>query len=260
MTRAKPPTAQPLVERTNALTVEEFLTKYMPPATKGEGTTENATTQDPPISSGTEQVKSIEPPLDVYSAASISDSDLEACLDLIEQTSGDAYRASPDGWSRRKKRKEMKLPDMKYLILRDFNDEGNAEHIATPDKPTPKERDETVASPVSTPQPSDVLGFLSFMVTYEDSQEVVYCYEIHLSPRARGRGVGSVLMKRMEAIGRAVGLEKAMLTVFKSNDVACRFYERLGYVLDEYSPRPRKLRNGTVKEVDYMILSKRLRD
>ncbi|KAJ5308962.1 hypothetical protein PENANT_c020G01348 [Penicillium antarcticum] len=249
---------QPLVERTNALSIEEFTNKYMP-VTTGAQTKEDATLEVPPSLNQTEELKSAETSLEVYSAASISTPDLEACLDLIEQTSSDAYRASADGWSRPKKRKEMKLPDMKYLILRDSNEDVKAVKSPTnATRNTPKERNETALTPQN--QKQNLLGFLSFMVTYEDGKEVVYCYEIHLSPRARGRGVGSVLMKRMEAIGRAVGLEKAMLTVFKSNGVACRFYERLGYGLDEYSPRPRRLRNGTVKEVDYMILSKRLQN
>jgi len=32
----------------------------------------------------------------------------------------------------------------------------------------------------------------------------------------------------------------------------------LGYGIDEYSPLPRKLRTGTIKEPDYHILSKLL--
>ncbi|KAJ5757930.1 uncharacterized protein N7511_006624 [Penicillium nucicola] len=269
--KTSPPTRrvskiQPLVERTNALSIENFIAKYMPSTTTSNQTTEEAT-------SLADQTTPAETPLslDVYSAASIPPADLEACLDLIEETSSDAYRASADGWSRTKKHKEMKLPDMKYLIFRDSNDSNDSNDNKATEAPNnsetadlPQERDERGPALGSTGctlnQRREVLGFLSFMVTYEDGKEVVYCYEIHLSARARGRGVGSVLMERMEAIGRAVGLEKAMLTVFKSNGVACRFYERLGYGLDEYSPRPRRLRNGTVKEVDYMILSKRLRD
>lgn len=180
----------------------------------------------------------IKTPLEVYSAATISPTDLEACLDLIELTSGDAYTASGGGWSRPTKRKEMKLPDMKYIIVR-----GSPTGAA--DEPS-SSRD-------------SVLGFLSFMVTYEDGMEVVYCYEIHLSASARGKGLGKLLMDRMEEIGRRVGLEKAMLTVFKSNTTAREFYRRGGYVVDEYSPKPRRLRNGTVKEFDYEILSKRLK-
>ncbi|CAG8228840.1 unnamed protein product [Penicillium olsonii] len=202
------PKVLPLVERTNALPAEEFITKYV----TCDETSPNT--------------------VDIYSADTISDSDLEACLDLVEQTSSEAYTASSTGWSRPKKRKEMKLPDMKYLIVR-----GES----------------------SGPSARDVTGFLSFMVTYEDGKEVVYCYEIHLSPTVRGQGIGKLLMERMEGVGRAVGLEKVMLTVFRSNGVATRFYERLGYGVDEYSPGPRRLRNGTIKEPDYLILSKGLK-
>lgn len=195
------------------------------------------------------------PQLDVYSAATISRADLEACLDLVEFTSGADYAASGVGWSRPKKRKEMKLPDMKFLILR--GDAGHASDASQRNDPAESNKPSSLSGPGNH---HDVLGFLSFMVTYEDGKEVVYCYEIHLSPRARGRGLGVLLMTRMEEIGRLVGLEKAMLTVFKCNATARRFYEKVGYEVDEYSPQPRRLRNGTIKEFDYLILSKRLKD
>ena len=89
--------------------------------------------------------------------------------------------------------------------------------------------------------------------------EVVYCYEIHLEECVRGMGVGGRLMGVLEEVGRRAGVEKAMLTVFRRNEGAVGFYEGLGYGVDEYSPRPKKLRNGVVKEVDYLILSKSLR-
>lgn len=104
-----------------------------------------------------------------------------------------------------------------------------------------------------------ILGFLSFMVTYEDGKEVIYCYEIHLSSMARGKGLGVLLMGQMEGIGKLIGLEKAMLTVFKSNKGAREFYKKGGYEVDENSPPARTLRNGTVKEYDYEILSKVLK-
>lgn len=75
----------------------------------------------------------------------------------------------------------------------------------------------------------------------------------------RGMGVGGRLMGVLEEVGRRAGVEKAMLTVFRRNEGAVGFYEGLGYGVDEYSPRPKKLRNGVVKEVDYLILSKSLR-
>lgn len=179
--------------------------------------------------------------LDIYTAKSIPDADFEACFGLIELTSSNAYGGSSVGWSPLKKRKEMKLPDMRYLIAREGSRTVNPNLNGS-----------------SAPTQGQILGFLSFMVTYEDGKEVIYCYEIHMSPMAQGLGLGKQLMLTLEDIGRRVGLEKAMLTVFKSNTKALRFYDRLGFVVDEYSPQPRKLRNGTVKEADYLILSKRL--
>lgn len=210
-------------------------------------------------------------PLDIYSAATIPAVDLEACLDLVELTSGEAYAASSGGWSRPKKRKEMKLPDMKYLIVRGEGrsaatqsprrDAADAPARASEATPSADEWEDIgfEADAGAEKEQGEILGFLSFMVTYEDGKEVVYCYEIHLSSEARGKGLGRLLISRMEDIGKAVGLEKAMLTVFKSNTVARAFYEKGGYGVDENSPQPRRLRNGTIKEVDYLILSKMLR-
>ncbi len=99
-------------------------------------------------------------------------------------------------------------------------------------------------------------GFLSFMVTEEDGYEVIYCYELHLQPNLQGKGLGRMMMEVMEMTGSKVGVEKAMLTVFRSNNRAVEAYKCWGYGLDEFSPEPRKLRDGTVKEPSYVILSK----
>lgn len=103
-----------------------------------------------------------------------------------------------------------------------------------------------------------MVGFMSFMITYEDGKEVVYLYEIHLSSGVQKQGLGKRLLLILMEIGRRVGMEKAMLTVFTSNGVAQRLYEAIGFDTDEYSPRPRRLRNGMVKEPDYRIMSVRL--
>jgi len=121
----------------------------------------------------------------------------------------------------------MKLPDMKYIIL--VEDEGQ------------------------------LAGFSSFMITYEDGYEVLYIYEIHFKVPWQGKGLGKRLMNMAEGIGRNVGVSKVMLTVFKANAAAVGWYARLGYREDEFSPGPRRLRNGTVKEATYIILSKSLK-
>lgn len=297
-----------MVERINALAADQFILKYVTPlamptasATAGARTTALATEREQrkeprinnhalPTPLSTQQNANANAnaptkidtatPLAVYSSSTISQPDLEACLDLIEQTSGDAYAASGIGWSRPKKRKEMKLPDMKYLIVRGDSapeiecepkgplfsaDDAQGGRVVVSDEPasalnsgSEMRQKDNVQNESQKQNSARILGFLSFMVTYEDGKEVVYCYEIHLSPMARGRGLGGVLMGQMEEIGRLIGLEKAMLTVFKSNVAAREFYRKGGYEVDENSPQPRKLRNGAVKEWDYEILSKRL--
>ena len=172
--------------------------------------------------------------LSLESSSTLTNEDFRACFNLIANTSSDDYEGSSMGWSPAKKWKEMRLPDLRYIILKRKEDDRSQDEL---------------------PQ---VEGFLSFMLTYEDGYEVIYCYEIHLSPQLQGTGLGKRLMAMMEDVGKKARVEKAMLTVFKANKAAMRFYERLGYEEDEYSPRPRKLRGGFVKEPDYMILSKPL--
>ena len=162
--------------------------------------------------------------------SSLTSDEFSACFNLIASTSADAYAASSVGWSPAKKRKEMQLPDLRYLLVLAPSEDNNKK----------------------------VEGFVSFMLTYEDGHEVVYCYEIHLSDRMRARGIGRHLVQLVEEAGIMAGMEKSMLTVFVENEAARRFYDRLGYRVDDYSPGPRKLRNGTIKEPTYLILSKTL--
>ena len=159
------------------------------------------------------------------------------CFGLVRRTSSADYKASADGWHPVQKRKEMRLRDMRYILLG---------------------RSSSSSSRTEGGMCVPVEGFLSFMLTWEDGVEVVYCYEIHLSEHVRGRGVGKRLMGFLEEVGRKAEVKKVVLTVFKRNKAAVEFYERLGYEEDEYSPRPKKLRNGVVKELDYLIMSKSL--
>ena len=216
---------QKLVESVNRLSPKEFFDRYLPPDIIDRILPD----PDPdPL-----QLK-----IHLEGANSftcIASKLLDKCLRLIEITSADDYRHSDIKWSLAKKKKEMNLPDMKYLILaRDSSEATNGEREAA------------------------VVGFVSFMITYEDGHEVIYCYEIHLDEAYQGLGIGKRLMAVVEVIGKEVGVEKAMLTVFKANQRAVKMYQDLGYVEDEFSPGPRKLRNGTVKEPSYVILSKQL--
>lgn len=86
-------------------------------------------------------------------ATGLSSIDFESCFGLIESTSSADYKNSRNGWKPKAKKKEMRLLDLKYFLVK-HNDK--------------------------------VEGFLSFMPTYEDDYPVVYCYEIHLSPTLQG--------------------------------------------------------------------------
>lgn len=163
----------------------------------------------------------------------IDEDDFERCFRLVERTSSATYRASSGGWSAVKKRKEMELLDIRYLLLK------SVEHNC---------------------RTGSVKGFLSFMITIEDEHEVCYVYELHLRKEMQGRGVGKWMMKQVEKIGRRAGMEKTMLTVFRSNEGARKFYEGLGYGVDDFSPGPKRLRGGRVMEPEYLILSKGLGD
>ena len=92
--------------------------------------------------------------LTITAATALSNPDLESCFKLIELTSSEDYKKSKDGWKPRSKRSEMKLLDLKYVLVK--NEQG------------------------------DVEGFCSFMPTYEDGCAVVYIYEIHLALGLQG--------------------------------------------------------------------------
>ncbi|KAI9656184.1 MAG: hypothetical protein M1821_004846 [Bathelium mastoideum] len=174
-------------------------------------------------------------------AQDLSDLDFQSCFNLVELTSSAAYKSSSRGWKPKAKKQEMSDKGMRYLLVEETGPLEDALTKDSGDKMLPK----TV-----------VEGFLSFMITEEDDYDVLYIYEIHLSPQLRRHGVGKRLMHYAEAVAMKVGVEKVMLTVFTSNEVAERFYRKIGYVEDEYSPAPKRLRNGVIKRPDYIIMSK----
>ncbi|MCJ1322340.1 hypothetical protein MMC15_007688 [Xylographa vitiligo] len=206
-------TQLPLIEGVNALPLTTFASLYFP--------------DNHSCSCYTDLQSSTSYTVSLHTSSTIPSADLSTCFDLIASTSASTYAGSSTGWHPRRKRKEMRLPDLRFFLVK-----------RTPDSP---------------PE-----GFLSFMLTYEDGEEVIYVYEVHFAEALRKRGLGRLLMGLVEEVGRKVGVEKAMLTVFVANRGARSFYERLGYDVDEFSPEERKLRGGIVIVPDYVILSKSL--
>ena len=173
--------------------------------------------------------------LHFQTSSTMSERELNWSFQLIHETSSKQYAASSLGWHPIKKKREMRLLDLKYILAK--KDWGG------------------------TYDPCEKIdGFLSFMLTEEDGIEVIYCYEIHLDKSFQRKGLGKCLMNHLEDVGRKAGVRKAMLTVFEANKKAKAFYENLGYEEDGFSLPSKKLRGGIVKRSGYIILSKSLFD
>jgi N-alpha-acetyltransferase 40 len=84
----------------------------------------------------------------------VSNDDLQACFNLIEETSREDYASSSTKWQPAKKLKEMKTPGLRYILVKD--------------------------------EAGGIRGFTSMLPVYEEGQPVVYCYEIHLKPDLQG--------------------------------------------------------------------------
>ncbi|POR32753.1 Putative N-acetyltransferase [Tolypocladium paradoxum] len=199
------------IETANTTSNEDFLKDYIRPS-DGWPQWAHPTT-------GAKYTLSLSQPAD------LSDEELDACFKLIAETSGDDYRGSSVGWHPGVKKKEMRSPDLRYVLVKDGQ--------------------------------CDIKGFTSMMPTFENGEPVVYCYEIHLEPHLQGTGLGKQLMGYLAAAADHIpSVAKVMLTCFASNARARAFYERLGFAVDAFSPRERTLRGGRVVVPDYVILSR----
>jgi ribosomal protein S18 acetylase RimI-like enzyme len=189
---------------------------------------------------------------------------MEKLIHLIEDTSGADYKGSSAGWDVGHKREEMGHEDMRFLIVKD---RGNGVRRVRCDRVDQGEgggqngqlKGEEESAPTTE---GAVAGFLSFMLTTEETESVIYIYEIHLYEWARGAGLGGWLMSVVEEIGRRVGVDKAMLSVFATNERAEKFYRARGYGEDELCPSwsMGRLKSGKVRKPEYYIMSKSLQD
>lgn len=72
-------------------------------------------------------------------------------------------------------------------------------------------------------------GYLLFSKTYEDDYvRGLHMVDLFVRPAARGTGVARMLMAAVADIARAEGAVRLTWSVYKGNDRARRFYERLG--------------------------------
>ncbi|KAI0428913.1 acyl-CoA N-acyltransferase [Xylaria sp. FL1042] len=200
------------IEKVNQKNDDQFIKDHLCPS-------------DPSWTSWTHSNTHISYSLALISAGRLTTNDLDACYNLIEETSRADYESSTTGWKPIKKLAEMKSPELRYILVRN--------HAGV------------------------VRGFTSLMPTYEEGEPVVYCYEIHLAAELRRTGLGRLLMSLLESVASHIPpIKKVMLTCFLSNQKALDFYKSAGFTKDPISPEPKKLRYGREFIPDYVIMSK----
>ncbi|KAK3057829.1 hypothetical protein LTR09_000904 [Extremus antarcticus] len=212
-----------LINNLNALSANDFQQQYLKPARLAPPTTEAL--EGPQVE------------ISFKASGDLTKDELSQCLNLIASTSRQHYESSGWGWHPRRKTREMKEAEMRYLLVRS-----------------------TVSTAPSGSEPveeADIEGFLSFMLTHDSSPPVpvLYVYEVHLVPRLRKLGLGAHLMRVVEEVAKDAGVEKVMLTCFVCNERARKFYESRGYGKDVISPEDRRTRAKIVK-ADYVIMSR----
>ncbi len=148
---------------------------------------------------------------------------LDACIDLFKANMGKLYEQSSWGLDMKSKKEELTHETARYLIVTASGEE-------------------------------EILAFAHFRFEVDSddqpTREVLYLYEIQISPVAQRNGLGKRIMQILETIGMQMKMRNVMLTVFKNNQDAIRFYEKLKYKVDEISP------SKYGEEADYEIMSK----
>merc|ERR1739848_238991 len=97
------------------------------------------------------------------------------------------------------------------------------------------------------------IGFLSFRDDYsDDDRDVTYIYEIQIKKGNTGRGLGKLLIKKLEEVVRNKIIDDLpfliMCTVAKNNTGSFNFFKKYGFKIDRESP----------KDALYWIMSKQL--
>ncbi|KAG7099284.1 hypothetical protein E1B28_001143 [Marasmius oreades] len=145
----------------------------------------------------------------------------ESVWEIFEQNMYQLYLNSASGWNRDEKRAEFFNSLSRFIVL--------------------SARDTTAA-------------YAIFRFEYEEGLNLLYCYELQTQKFYQKKGLGKFLMNALDSIARKWKMDQIMLTVFKDNVNASRFYKDLGFGLDPTSPTDED--GEDLDAVDYEILSK----
>ena len=144
-------------------------------------------------------------------AADLAEADMQAIFDLTKTNMHAHYCRAAEvdpsdwTWSDRKKMAELKDPEARYLVARQE-------------------------------ESGPIVAFAHFRFEIEGLYTVLYVYELQIAESVQKKGLGKRFMQLLELIGVKQGMQWVMLTVFKGNNGAGSFYERLKYEIDEIDP------------------------
>ncbi|KAL7581704.1 hypothetical protein ACA910_022246 [Epithemia clementina (nom. ined.)] len=179
-------------------------------------------------------------------------------LDLFQENMATLYEQSSWGLNLEEKKEELQHRKARFLILTTTSTTPPLSSTETHDNDR-----ETCASSSSSPSlsSSSLAAFCHYRFEYDDDQyptcAALYLYEIQVSKTFQSLGIGKCLMELLRGMAQQASMFKILLTVFHSNQQAMKFYQRLGYLVDESSPsHDDKQENG--EKVDYEILSKKV--
>jgi len=151
----------------------------------------------------------------------LDDFSKEWLMDLLRANMKDMYEKSEWGWNERNKSEEMFDDAAWYLVAREGENK--------------------------TP-----VAFAHFRYDMDYDDEVLYVYEIQLEECARRKGLGKFMMTVLELLSHKADMRKIMLTCFKHNPLAHKFFKgNLKYERDETN-----LEDDVYEQADYEILSK----
>jgi len=162
----------------------------------------------------------------VFSASDIAEWDRTFCMDLLRSNMKDIYG---DEWDEKEKEEEFLEEDARIVLVHQYQEVPVNDDGAGPAKcrGTPTRRSCGKGSCV---------GFAHFRFVEEHGAIVLYVYELQLTEAARGRGIGKLVMGTLKSVALSSGMGGVMLTCFKHNVPAMRFYKALGYTIDAISP------------------------
>jgi ribosomal protein S18 acetylase RimI-like enzyme len=81
-----------------------------------------------------------------------------------------------------------------------------------------------------------LIGFYGLFLPPDDAR--AHVVRVVSSPACRRRGVGAALLQDAVAMGKALGVNRLTLFVYRSNSPARLLYERLGWRHAETAPAP----------------------